>query len=151
MQSNMLRNIAWSLTECLLIVQGGHVTISPSVKEGHQVMALFQLPSLTNEYRSKADEYLSHLVGHEGKGSLLSALKAKGWASELSAGVGESGYDRNTAAYVFEVHITLTEAGLNAEPGMQALSSQHCLTHLKAGPYTTCQCDYQATCLGVLY
>ncbi|KAL0048825.1 hypothetical protein WJX82_000128 [Trebouxia sp. C0006] len=97
--------------------QGGHVTISPSVKEGHQVMALFQLPSLTNEYRSKADEYLSHLVGHEGKGSLLSALKAKGWASELSAGVGESGYDRNTAAYVFEVHITLTEAGLNAEPG----------------------------------
>jgi len=103
-------------------VQGGHVTISPSVKEGHQVMALFQLPSLTNQYRSKADEYLSHLVGHEGKGSLLSALKAKGWASELSAGVGESGYDRNTAAYVFEVHITLTEAGLNAEPGMQALS-----------------------------
>ena len=80
-------------------------------------MALFQLPSLTNQYRSKADEYLSHLVGHEGKGSLLSALKAKGWASELSAGVGDSGYDRNTAACVFEVHITLTEAGLEAGPG----------------------------------
>ena len=80
-------------------------------------MALFQLPSLTNQYRSKADEYLSHLVGHEGKGSLLSALKAKGWASELSAGVGESGYDRNTAAYVFEVHMNLTQAGLEAAPG----------------------------------
>ena len=98
-------------------MQGGQLTISPSVKEAHQVMALFQLPSLTNQYRSKADEYLSHLVGHEGQGSLLSALKAKGWASELSAGVGESGYDRNTAAYVFEVHITLTEAGLIAEQG----------------------------------
>ena len=98
-------------------MQGGQVTFSPSVKEGHQVMALFQLPSLTNQYRSKADEYLSHLVGHEGKGSLLSALKAKGWASELSAGVGDSGYDRNTAACVFEVHITLTEAGLEAGPG----------------------------------
>ena len=94
------------------------MTLSASVKEGHQVMALFQLPSLTNEYRSKADEYLSHLVGHEGRGSLLSALKAKGWASELSAGVGDSGYDRNTAAYVFEVHITLTEAGLTAAPGV---------------------------------
>ncbi len=89
MQSSVLRKFASNLTECLLIVQGGHVTTSPSVKEGHQVMALFQLPSLTNQYRSKADEYLSHLVGHEGKGSLLSALKAKGWASELSAGVGE--------------------------------------------------------------
>lgn len=80
-------------------------------------MALFQLPSLTNQYRSKADEYISHLVGHEGKGSLLSALKAKGWASELSAGVGESGYDRNTAAYVFEVHMSLTQAGFDASPG----------------------------------
>ena len=89
-------------------------------------MALFQLPSLTNQYRSKADEYLSHLVGHEGKGSLLSALKAKGWASELSAGVGDSGYDRNTAAYVFEVHITLTEAGLAAHPGI----SNHCLPYV---------------------
>ncbi|KAL3144870.1 hypothetical protein ABBQ38_001970 [Trebouxia sp. C0009 RCD-2024] len=97
--------------------KGGQVTICPSVKEGHQVMALFQLPSLTNQYRSKADEYISHLVGHEGKGSLLSALKAKGWASELSAGVGESGYDRNTAAYVFEVHMNLTQAGFDTSPG----------------------------------
>lgn len=100
-----------------LQLQGGQVTICPSVKEGHQVMALFQLPSLTNQYRSKADEYISHLVGHEGKGSLLSALKAKGWASELSAGVGESGYDRNTAAYVFEVHMNLTQAGFDTSPG----------------------------------
>ena len=101
----------------------------PSVKEGHQVTALFQLPSLTNEYRSKADEYLSHLVGHEGKGSLLSALKAKGWASELSAGVGESGYDRNTAAYVFEVHMNLTRAGLDAAPGTFWSSPIHACMH----------------------
>lgn len=100
-------------------VQGGQITISPSVKEAHSVMALFQLPSLTNQYRSKAEDYLSHLVGHEGQGSLLSALKARGWASELGAGVGDSGYDRNTAAFVFEVHITLTDAGLAAEQGMQ--------------------------------
>lgn len=88
------------------------------------MMALFQLPSLTNQYRSKADEYLSHLVGHEGKGSLLSALKAKGWASELNAGVGESGYDRNTAAYVFEVHINLTQAGFEASPGAHLFKLQ---------------------------
>ena len=56
-------------------------------------------------------------MGHEGKGSLLSALKASGWVTDLTAGVGESGFERSTAVYVFEVHMTLTEAGLNAEPG----------------------------------
>lgn len=66
--------------------------------------------------RKKADEYLGHLVGHEGAGSLLSALKARGWGTELSAGVG----DQSSVAWLFEVSITLTEAGLAAgrgEPG----------------------------------
>lgn len=58
--------------------------------------------------RKKAEEYLSHLVGHEGKGSLLSALKARGWATELCAGVS----DQSTATWLFDVTITLTEAGL---------------------------------------
>jgi nardilysin len=56
-------------------------------------------------------------VGHEGRGSLLSALKARGWATELSAGVSEGGYERNSAAFVFEVSVTLTDAGLAAAPG----------------------------------
>lgn len=61
----------------------------------------------------KADEYLAHFVGHEGAGSLLSALKARGWASELSAGVA----DQSSVCWLFEVSITLTEAGLAAGPG----------------------------------
>ena len=63
--------------------------------------------------RKKADEYLGHFVGHEGSGSLLSALKARGWASELSAGVSE----QSSVAWLFEITITLTEAGLAAGPG----------------------------------
>ena len=55
-------------------------------------------------------------MGHEGRGSLLSALKARGWASELSAGVSE----QSSVAWLFEVSITLTEAGLEAEPGAAA-------------------------------
>lgn len=123
---------SWSETFGVATVQGGQITISPSVKEAHQVMALFQLPSLTNQYRSKAEDYLSHLVGHEGQGSLLSALKARGWASELGAGVGDSGYDRNTATFVFEVHITLTEAGLAAEQGILS----HPCTRFASPPQT---------------
>jgi hypothetical protein len=56
-------------------------------------------------------------VGHEGSGSLLSALKARGWASELSAGVSE----QSSVVWLFEVTITLTEAGLAAGPGERAL------------------------------
>jgi nardilysin len=85
----------------------------PAVKDEHRLTATFQLPCLNGKYRKKAEEYLAHFVGHEGSGSLLSALKARGWASELSAGVG----DQSSVAWLFEVSITLTEAGLTAGPG----------------------------------
>ena len=41
------------------------------------------------------------------------------WASAISAGVNEGGYERNTALFVFEVTITLTEAGLREAPGAE--------------------------------
>jgi hypothetical protein len=94
---------------------GGRLYVLPAVRDDHRLTATFQLPSLEALYRKKADEYLAHLVGHEGSGSLLSALKARGWASELSAGVSE----QSSVAWLFEVSITLTEAGLAAGPGEQ--------------------------------
>ncbi len=52
----------------------------PAVKQGHALTVTFQLPSLFKHYTAKAEDYVSHLVGHEGAGSLLSALKARGCA-----------------------------------------------------------------------
>ncbi|CAM9915622.1 unnamed protein product, partial [Choristocarpus tenellus] len=60
-------------------------------------------PALLFEQR-----YLGHLVGHEGEGSLLSLLKAKGWANELSAGIYESMSDWAS----FTVSVECTDAGL---------------------------------------
>lgn len=77
----------------------------------------FQLPCLHKSYGAKADHYVSHLVGHEGAGSLLSLLKARGWATALYAGVEEDGYSQNSCCYLFTVNVTLTEAGLAAGPG----------------------------------
>ena len=51
---------------------------------------------------------VSHLLGHEGPGSLLSALKARGWAEGLSAGLGMRHRDFAT----FGITIHATEAGL---------------------------------------
>ena len=89
----------------------------PSVKEAHKLILTFQLPSLTDRYLAKAEEYLSTLLGHEGKGSLLSLLKSKGLATGLSAGVSDSGFEKNTGLYLFDIQIELAEAGLNEQDG----------------------------------
>lgn len=48
----------------------------------------------------------------EGRGSLHSFLKARGWATSLSAGVGDEGMHRSSVAYVFAMSIHLTDSGL---------------------------------------
>lgn len=47
-------------------------------------------------------------MGHEGSGSLLSMLKAKGWANGLSAGPYESATDWSN----FIVSVECTESGI---------------------------------------
>lgn len=58
--------------------------------------------------RSKPWDYLGHLVGHEGKGSVLAELKDRGWATAMCAGVSEGGYDSSTCCAFFTITITLT-------------------------------------------
>ena len=52
--------------------------------------------------------YISHLVGHEGPGSILHVLKEEGLATALSAG----GSRVNTAFQMFSVTINVTEKGM---------------------------------------
>ena len=98
-------------------MQKPRLYLLPSVKEAHNLVMTFQLPSLSERYLAKADDYISSLVGHEGKGSLLSVLKAKGWATGLSAGVSSGGFERNTGLYLFDVTVELAEAGLLQQNG----------------------------------
>ena len=68
----------------------------PAVKDHHEVTITFPLPCLLEQYRKKAEHYISHLVGHEGPGSLLSALKVGGRGGEalhLTHLVGHEGPD----------------------------------------------------------
>jgi insulysin len=60
-------------------------------------------------FRAQPSRYASHLIGHEGPGSILALLKKKGWANGLSAG---STPVCNDAAF-FSVTIKLTEGGLS--------------------------------------
>ena len=56
-------------------------------------------------------EYISHLLGHEGRGSVLAQLKCAGLATELCAGCDDE--DLTTACSQFRVNIELTRAGVH--------------------------------------
>ncbi|OQR75122.1 insulin-degrading enzyme-like [Tropilaelaps mercedesae] len=57
------------------------------VKDLRQMIIAFPVPDTRNQYRTNPSHYISHLVGHEGEGSLLSYLKRKGWVNSLFSGV----------------------------------------------------------------
>ncbi|KAF2816319.1 LuxS/MPP-like metallohydrolase [Mytilinidion resinicola] len=59
-------------------------------------------------YESQPGRYFSHLIGHEGPGSILAYIKAKGWANGLSAGA----QPLCPGSAIFVVRVKLTEEGL---------------------------------------
>lgn len=77
-------------------------------KEYYGLSFTFPIPSTYDEYESKPLSYISHLLGHEGPGSLLEVLKQRGWAESLKAGPGF--VDRVQGS--FTVSIDLTREGL---------------------------------------
>ncbi|KAK9279411.1 hypothetical protein L1049_013090 [Liquidambar formosana] len=83
-----------------------------AVKDVHILDLSWTLPCLRQDYLKKSEDYLSHLIGHEGRGSLHFFLKAKGWVTSISAGVGDEGMHRSSIAYIFVISIHLTDSGL---------------------------------------
>ncbi len=78
------------------------------IREARTLSLSFEIPPLRPHYRAKPIALISHLVGHEGRGSLLSALKERGWAEGLSAGPGVSHADFAT----FGITVRATAAGI---------------------------------------
>ncbi|XP_010522008.1 PREDICTED: nardilysin-like [Tarenaya hassleriana] len=94
------------------IWKAGNLYRLEAVKDVHILDLIWTLPSLRHAYLKKPEDYLAHLLGHEGRGSLHSFLKGKGWATSLSAGVGDEGLNRSSLAYNFSMSIHLTDSGL---------------------------------------
>lgn len=60
------------------------------VKDKRVLELTWFLTDQTPHYRSSPSKYVSHILGHEGKGSLLSFLISQGLATALSAGGSDS-------------------------------------------------------------
>ncbi|CAI4047023.1 hypothetical protein SKDZ_12G4150 [Saccharomyces kudriavzevii ZP591] len=78
------------------------------VKDLKKLEISFTVPDMDEKWESKPPRILSHLIGHEGSGSLLAHLKNVGWANELSAG----GHTVSKGNAFFAVDIDLTDNGL---------------------------------------
>ena len=70
------------------------------------------------------------LIGHEGKGSILSLLRELGWANDLSAGEAHSCTDWSS----FAVNISLTDAGLDHVDDVVEIFFAYVALLRKAGP-----------------
>ncbi|VDM60440.1 unnamed protein product [Angiostrongylus costaricensis] len=95
---------------------GKRIEIVP-VKDSRSLMVRFPIPDLQAEYKSNPAHYISHLLGHEGKGSLLSELKRLGWVSSLTAG------ETNLAKGIstFDIHVDLSPDGIDHTEDIVAL------------------------------
>lgn len=78
-----------------------------SVRDSRHVRFMFPVPDPLQHYRHKPADYLAHLLGHEGEGSLFAVLRDAGLADGLSAGAGR-GDERHA---LFTVSVSLTPAG----------------------------------------
>jgi insulysin len=80
---------------------------SVPVKTFRSLKLVWPLGPQQKYYLEKPNNYISHLLGHEGSGSLFSLLKKKGWATALVSGVSTSTTDFD----LFKIDIDLTEQG----------------------------------------
>jgi len=79
------------------------------ISKVHSMDIQFPIREIHSLWRSKPTRYISHLIGHEGKGSLLSLLKSKHYVTELYADdSSKSCHDFS----IFTIHMEMTDLGL---------------------------------------
>ncbi|CAK1554529.1 unnamed protein product [Leptosia nina] len=100
------------------------------VKDLRNLSIDFPIPDNRKHYKSGPGNYLSHLLGHEGPGSLLAALKKRGWCNSLVGGsrLGARGFG------FFNVRVDLTEEGVKHVDDIVTLVFEYIAMLRSAGP-----------------
>lgn len=86
----------------------GKLIFAKMVKDTNLLELTFPVPDQGAFYNTQPTGFISHHVGHEGPGSILSYLKKKGWVNTLSAGAlgGATGFE------MWKITLDLTPDGL---------------------------------------
>lgn len=100
------------------------------MKDSRSLTITFQTEDLERHYRAGPEHYASHLIGHEGAGSILSELKAKGWCNNLVGGYSTIGRGFG----FFEVMVDLTQDGFEHVDDIVKIIFQYINMLKKEGP-----------------
>lgn len=84
-----------------------HLRHLHSVQSVRKLVLFFPMPPTWDNPDQSPTRLLSHLFGHEGRGSAFALLQDSGWLSSLSSGSRVSGPDQN----LFQIEMSLTEEG----------------------------------------
>lgn len=68
----------------------------------------FPMPDVRSYYKSAPGQYIAHLIGHEGPGSIMSVLKKRGWSTYLS-----SELQQEFGFSFFNITLDFTEAAID--------------------------------------
>ncbi len=108
--------------------KGVWINIVP-VKERRSLRLSFPLPWQEAYHRTKPTLLLSHLLGHEGPGSLFQLLRKRGWINSLRAGTDLVTDNEAT----LDITIDLTAEGLDYVSSITALVFQYIALMRQAG------------------
>ncbi len=92
--------------------ESGMLTRMVPIKATHRLVMVWQMPPTQKKYRTKNEQYLCHLLGHECRGSLISHLKDLGLATFIEAGCDGSNLECNSLFTLLQVTVVLTAKGL---------------------------------------
>ncbi|MBC3766723.1 insulinase family protein [Neptunicella marina] len=79
-------------------------------KDAKRLILTFATVPQKQDFKSKPLQIIGHILGEEGRGSLLCYLKEQNWATSMSAGPGITGSNFCD----FNINLQLTDEGLNA-------------------------------------
>lgn len=79
-----------------------------TIKNERKLKMVWFYKSMNSHFKSNPFDIISHLIGHEANGSLLSLLKSNNFAHDLSS----SHHDYADLFTKFEISISLTANGL---------------------------------------
>lgn len=83
--------------------------LAKTIKDVRTLYLTWELPEHRMYFKSKPVQYWSHLIGHEGEGTVVSWLKHRGWITGLSAGC-----DNDATGYsFFQVAVELSPQGMS--------------------------------------
>jgi len=108
----------------------GRVISCVPIKEARSISVCWPLPPQTEHLFAKPELYISHVLGHEGEGSLHEILNQRGWVDQLSAGPSQAWTD----SQLFSLNVSLTPDGDVNRDEVLALLFEYVKLICEAGP-----------------